>query len=248
MLADVHAHLDREPEASLARARAAGVGIVLAAATDVASSRMNAGLAGKYPQVKACAGIHPWRADLFTPAVEKELTELVQGGPITAISETGIDRVRRMGDDFRTELPPLPLELQMAVFRAQVGLAVTNGLFLVLHDRASTADIVAVLDAFKDSGPRGIVHGFCGSLDEALQYRDRGFLISVNRRNLPAINPVLEALALDGVVLETDSGEPAQVNEAAQALASLKKVSLNAVAQITTANLERLLLGTTRPR
>ena len=245
MLVDVHAHLDRAPAASLARARNAGVGIVLAAATDVFSSRMNASLAENYGQVKACAGIHPWRADLFTPEAQKELTELIQRGVVRGISETGIDQTRRMADDFRTELPPLPLELQMEAFHAQVDLAVNNDLFLVLHDRASTRDILAVLDAFKDPKPRGIVHGFCGTVDEARQYRDRGFFISVNKRNLPSINPVLDSLTLDEIVLETDSNEPAQVKEVGQAVALLKKVSINAIAAATTANVEKLLVRAT---
>ena len=241
MLADVHAHLDQDPAASLSRAQSAGVDIILAAATDVLSSRMNVDLAKKYSQVIACIGIHPWRADLFGPETEKALTELVQKGGIEAISETGIDQVRRMGDDFRTELQPLSLDLQVEVFRAQVRLAVNNGLFLVLHDRGSTKEILGALDEFKASIPRGIVHGFSGTVEEARQYRDRGFLISINRRNLPAINPVLATLGLDDMVLETDSNEPAQIVETCEAVAQLKKVTGHEVAGITTLNVRKLL-------
>ncbi|MBE3573809.1 MAG: TatD family hydrolase [Moorella humiferrea] len=241
MLADVHVHLNQDPAASLTRAQSAGVGIVLAAATDVNTSRINVFLAEKYIQVKACIGIHPWRANLFTPEAEKALTELIQKGKVTAISETGIDLVRRLADDFRTELQPLPLEVQVEAFRAQVRLAVNNGLFLVLHDRGSTKEILKVLDDFKDRTPRGIVHGFSGTIDEARQYRQRGFLISINKRNLPAINPVLKTLTLDEIVLETDSSEPAQVIEVCEAVALLKKVTRDEVAEATTANIKKLL-------
>ena len=241
MLVDVHAHLPQDPSASLTRARSAGVDIVLAAATDVASSRINACMAEKYGQVKACIGIHPWRANLFTPKTEKALTELLRKGGITAISETGIDRIRRMDDDLCTELQPLPLEVQIEAFYAQLRLAVNYGLFLVLHDRGSTEEILRVLDDFKDRAPRGVVHGFSGTVDDARRYRDKGFLISINKRNLPGINPALETLALDEIVLETDSNEPAQVVQACEAVALLKKVTCDEVAEKTTANIKKLL-------
>ncbi len=160
---------------------------------------------------------------------------------MTGISETGIDLVRRMSDDFHSELQPFPLELQVKVFHAQVDLAVTNGLLLVLHDRGSTGEILKVLDDFKDQTPRGIAHGFSGTIDEARQYRQRGFLISINKRNLPAINSVVEALTLDDVVLETDSNEPAQLIEVCKAVALLKKVSKGEVAEATTKNVRKLL-------
>lgn len=241
MLTDVHTHLERDPASSLARAQNAGVGIVLAAATDVATAERNVFLAEKYSRVKACIGIHPWRADLYTPETEKALGALIQKGGVTAISETGIDLIRRLAEDFHTELQPLPLDVQIKAFRAQVRLCVDNGLFLVLHDRGATQEIIRVLDEFKDPAPRGIVHGFSGTVDEAREYLQKGFLISINKRNLPAINPVLAALTLDQMVLETDSSEPAQVVEVCAAVARFKNKTGEEVAQATTANLKRLL-------
>lgn len=241
MLVDVHVHLDQDPAPSLESAQSADVGIVLAAAIDVTTSRINVFLAEKYSQVKACIGIHPWRANLFTPETEKAMAELIQKGKVTAISETGIDLVRRMANDFRTELQPFPLEVQVKAFRAQVRLAVNNNLFLVFHDRGSTREILEVFDEFEDRTLRGIVHGFSGTVDEAREYRQKGFLISINKRNLPTINPVLETLNLNEIVLETDSKEPAQVVDVCEAVALLKKVTKSEVAEVTTANVKKLL-------
>jgi TatD DNase family protein len=241
MLVDTHTHLGQDPTASLSRAQSAGVGLVFAAATDVASSRRNVYLAEKFSQVKACVGIHPWHADLFTPEAENALGNLIGGGNVAAISETGIDMVHRRSDDLRSELPPLPLEVQAKAFQSQVKLAVANNLLLILHDRNSTGEILRALDTFQDQMPKGIAHGFNGTIDEARQYRQRGFLISINKRNLPAINPVVEALTLDDIVLETDSHEPAQVIEVCQAVALLKKVSVGEIEAATTENVMKLL-------
>lgn len=241
MLVDVHMHLAQDPASSLERAQSAGVGIALAAATDVTTSRMNVFIAVKFSQVKACVGIHPWWANLYTPEAEKALAELIEGGKVTAISETGIDTVRRMSDDFRTELAPLPLEVQIKAFRAQVRLAVNNNLFLVLHDREATREILNVFDDFTEPPPKGIMHGFTGTVDEARLYRQRGFLISINKRNLPAINPVVESLSLNEIVLETDSNEPAKVVEVCEVVALLKKITMREVEDATTANLKKLL-------
>ncbi|EGW39464.1 tatD related DNase family protein [Desulfosporosinus sp. OT] len=234
-------HLDKYPAPSLLRAQSANVSIVLAAATDITSSRINVLLAEKYSQVKACIGMHPWRVNLFSPKTEKDMADLIQKGKVTAISETGIDLVRRMADDFRTELQPLPLEVQIKAFRAQVRLAVNSNIFLVLHDRGSTREILEVFDNYKDRTLRGIVHGFSGTVDEAREYRQKGFLISINKRNFPAINPVLETLTLNEIVLETDSNEPAQVVDVCEAVALLKKVTKSEVAEVTTANVNKLL-------
>ncbi|KLU63323.1 Tat-linked quality control protein TatD [Peptococcaceae bacterium CEB3] len=241
MLADVHSHLDQDPAAALARAGNNDVGIVLAAAMDLTTSRMNVSLAERYGQVKACIGVHPWRADLFTPETESAMAELIKKGKVTAISETGVDVMRRRSDDFRTELEPLPLEVQLEAFRAQVGLAVNRNLFLVVHDRGASKEILKVFDDFRDHSPRGIIHGFLGSVDEARQYRQRGFLISINKRNIPAINPVLETLALNEIVLETDSNEPARVGDVCETVASLKRVTKAEVVEATTENLKKLL-------
>ncbi|KLU61756.1 Tat-linked quality control protein TatD [Peptococcaceae bacterium CEB3] len=241
MLADVHSHLDQDPAAALGRAQSNDVGIILAAAIDLTTSRMNVSLAEKYSQVKACIGVHPWRADLFTPETESAMAELIKKGKVTAISETGIDVMRRRSDDFRTELAPLPLEVQLEAFRAQVGLAVNRNLFLIVHDRGASKEILKVFDQFMDHPPRGIIHGFLGSVDEARQYRQRGFLISINKRNLPAVNPVLETLTLNEIVLETDSNEPAHVADTCDMVASLKGVTKAEVAEATTENLKKLL-------
>ena len=54
-------HLGQDPASSLDRAHSANVGIVLAAAIDVTTSRINIFQAEQYNQVKVCIGIHPWR-------------------------------------------------------------------------------------------------------------------------------------------------------------------------------------------
>ncbi|KLU63486.1 putative deoxyribonuclease YcfH [Peptococcaceae bacterium CEB3] len=178
---------------------------------------------------------------MFTPETENDLAELAQTSKVTVMSETGIDVMRRRSDDFRTELEPLPLEVQLKAFRAQVRVAVKNNLFLVLHDRGASKEIMKVFEEFKEYPLRGIIHGFLGSVAEARQYRDKGFLISVNKRNLPAINPVLETLTLNEIVLETDSSEPAQVADTCDMVASLKRVTKAKVAEATTENLKKLL-------
>ncbi|MDF9408730.1 TatD family hydrolase [Pelotomaculum isophthalicicum JI] len=241
MLADVHMHLAQDPALSLERAKNAGVDIVLAAAMDVTTSRINVILAEKFSQVKACVGIHPWRSNLYNPEAEKTIAELIKGGKVTAISETGIDTVRCMSDDFRTELAPLPLEVQIKAFRAQVRLAINNDLFLVLHDRGATSEILNVFDDFAERPPRGIVHGFSGTIDEALMYRQRGFLIAINKRDLPAINSIVETLTLNEIALETDSNEPGNVVDVCEAVALLKKVTRGEVEEATTANLKNLI-------
>jgi TatD DNase family protein len=102
----------------------------------------------------------------------------------------------------------------------------------------------------------GVLHYFSGNEDDARLYVELGFLVSIHTSvthpRADALREVAAALPLEALVIETDApygapqshrgrrNEPAYVLDAAQRVADLRGISLEAVAAATTANARRL--------
>ena len=133
---DSHCHLAGEEfQADLAevvsRARAAGVraALVILAADDSREIARAADVVAAWPEVRFAVGVHPHKAGLFVDDPEGSaglLAERLDGlAEARAVGEIGLD----YHYDFA------PRDVQQAVFRAQVRLARTRDLPIVIHTR-----------------------------------------------------------------------------------------------------------------
>ncbi len=255
MFADSHIHLDRytDEEASslLARARQVGVTRFLTVGVDLASSERAILLAQQHPGVSVAIGLHPAYLQAGFPVeivnYKERLQSLAQhSSQVVAIGEAGIDLM-----DAQT-----PLETQRQTFRLQLHLAYDLKLPLVLHNQG--ADIPCqqeMLQAARQK--RGglvdvIVHYFVGDQASARRWLIFGCHLSVGRPVMRPENTALrEAVAsipLERLLLETDTyplpgrdTEPAHIVQIAQAVAQIKQLPVQKIAEQTTANFCRLL-------
>src|SRR2546421_12137780 len=112
MWVDAHLHLDApgfdaDREAVIARAVAAGVGLMVSAGTSLEASRRAVALAEQYPNVRAAVGIHPSAAEDATPGGLDVLAALARHPRVLAVGELGLDyyregvQRRRQNDAFR---------------------------------------------------------------------------------------------------------------------------------------------------
>jgi len=254
LLVDTHAHLDDgrlrgDLEGVLARARAAGVGQVVAIGTTAEDSRDVADLAEGHPGVFAAVGVHPNEAADADPRSDwGRVSFLAMSCPrVVAIGETGLDR--------HWDRTPFPV--QQHWFGLHLDLARDFDLPVVIHCREAEDDILAQLAALKRP-IRGVLHSFTGDGDRARAFLDLGLHLSfagmltfANR----ALDPLREAAArapLDRVLVETDSpyltphpfrgkvNEPARVALTAARLAELRGLTPQELARATTANARRL--------
>ena len=246
-LADSHVHLDRyspdEVNAMLQRARQAGVAYFLTVGVDLASSEQAVTLAQQHAALYAAVGWHPtYLGSDFSLADQERLRVLArQSSRVVAIGETGVDLLEAQA----------PLELQQEAFRSQVQLARQMGLPLILHQQKAESYCQDILSA-AGAGKEVIVHYFVGDLASACRWLELGCTISVGRpvtrlENI-ALRKAVEAIPLERLLLETDTyplpgrtTKPANVLQIAEAVAALKHVSLETVAEQTTANFCRLL-------
>ena len=163
---DTHCHLADDAfrddlDAVCARARAAGItqAVCILLADEPRELVRAADVRLAWPDVVFAAGIHPHRSGAHGDRVD--LVPEVVGA---AIDRTGAVAVGEIGLDYHYD--PAPREVQQAVFRAQVGLALARDLPVVIHTREAMPDTLEVL---REAGAtlRFVLHCFTGTIAEA---------------------------------------------------------------------------------
>jgi TatD DNase family protein len=247
---DSHCHLDvaefdADRGAVLQRAREGGVhGIVVPGVTAAGWDGLWELCAGE-PDLYPALGLHPVYLDTHTAAdLERLQVWLADHRPV-AIGEIGLDYY----------LGELDRERQQTLFEAQLELARTAGLPVILHVRKSHDQVLATLKRIRVPG--GIAHAFNGSLQQAQQYMDLGFrlgfggMLTYERssklhalaRQLPAKAIVLETDAPD-MVVSAHRGErnsPEYLPQVLSTLAGLRDEAEAGLATQTTANVRDVL-------
>ena len=251
ILMDSHTHLDQyaplEIPEILERACNAQVNLIVCAGTTVESSRACIELSTEHPVLYAGVGIHPM--EVTTPFEEETYDTL----HALALSSPKVICVSEIGLDFLPQSPDRQFQYQ--AFREQIRLARELGVPIIFHSRESHAEVFQVLREERASEVGGVMHYFQGDEFAAWQAIDLGFHISLARPllRLPELQEVARRLPLEHMVLETDAApqpfkkyrhnwtEPHHVRSVAEKLAELKGKSLEEVAEVTTANLTKLL-------
>ena len=213
-------------------------------------------LATQYDNFWATVGVHPDNEGVQEPTLDDLLTR-AQLPKVVGIGETGLDYYRLNG---RTVAD---MAWQRERFRVHIRAAQQTRLPLVIHTRSSSADTVAILKEEGEDGSAGsaggVFHCFTETADVARAGLDLGLYISFSGiltfKNAQDLRDVAAFIPLDRILIETDSpylapvphrgktNNPSYVPFVAQQIAEVKGLSVEAVAQATTANFERLFRG-----
>jgi len=203
MYIDAHAHLDDEAlcereSAVVAAARAAGVGVIINASSDLPSSERSVALAEKYEDVYAVIGVHPHEAKTYTDEVEARLIELSKHPKVVAFGEIGLD--------YHYDLSPR--DVQQEILEREIRLAARLGLPVVFHVREAYEDFNRIIERNKEYLGNGVLlHCYSGSAELAEYYRKNfgakfsfgGVLTFAKHKDV-----VLRAAGIENVMLETD--------------------------------------------
>ena len=169
-------------------------------------------LAHRYPWVYAAIGIHPesllaaedcgeegpaptisvyggdWAAEM------KALEPYYDDPKVVAVGECGLDYHW-----------PVPKDAQLALFEAELRLSLELGKPIIVHDRSAHADVYALLKKYQ---PRGIVHCYSGSADDAEWLAEQGLYFGFGGactfKGAKRAAKAIAALPLERIVLETD--------------------------------------------
>jgi len=247
VLVDAHCHLgdaafDRDRDAVLARARAAGVGHVVVIGGTVEESERAAGLAGGGPGLSATAGVHPHEARSWSPEAAARLKALLALPEVVAVGETGLDY----------HYDHSPRHVQRRAFEAQLALGAELGKPVVVHAREADDDVAAMLAAARvavvlhsfSSGPQV----FAAGMSIGAYFSFSGMITFKNW----TLSDRVTACPPDRLLVETDApyltpaphrgtrNEPAFVRDVAAALARIRGEPLDVLGQRTTENAHRL--------
>ena len=251
-LVDSHCHLDFPDFAGKIdevreEMRANGVTHALCISVDLGGFPKVLGLAEAHDNFFASVGVHPDHEG--APLDPGQLVELARHPRVVAIGETGLDYHRVSGD----------LEWQRERFRAHIRAARLCRKPLVIHTREAAEDTIRIMREEGAGEVGGVMHCFTETEDVAAAALALGFHISfsgiVTFKNAGKLKDVARAVPLDRLLVETDSpylapvphrgktNRPGLVRHVAEEVSRLRGISLESLAQATSANFFRLFRG-----
>jgi len=249
-LFDTHAHLDfsrfdRDRDKVLKRAREAGVVNILTVGADLNSSYRAVELAESIPGLAAAVGLHPHDARDFTPETARKLQKLVEKEAVKALGETGLDFYYDNS----------PRDQQRQAFRSQLRLAAGLDMPVIVHSREAEQDTLKILEE-EGSGLAGVVHCYSSSAEMAERLVELGFHLGftglITFRKLGWLREIVGQTPPERILLETDCpymapepkrgqrNEPSYLKYIAEVAADCLNLSVEEIAEITTANGQRL--------
>jgi TatD DNase family protein len=254
---DSHCHLADEAFAAdleevIRRGRDAGlerVMVILEAGNEQEAAQA-ARVEGLWPEARLSIGVHPHQAQQFAADPQRAGTmvreQFVAMPSARAVGEIGLD----YHYDYS------PREVQQAVFRAQIRVALELDRPVVIHTREADDDTVAILREEGEGRLRGVLHCFTGTpalRDAGLAL---GFYISVagilTFPKAAELRETVRTVPRDRLLTETDSpflapvpyrgkrNEPAYVSRVVDTLAEMHQAPAGDLARQTAANFHTL--------
>ncbi|MEA3046259.1 MAG: TatD DNase family protein [Sphingomonadales bacterium] len=252
MFIDSHCHLNYEglvddQQGVLARARAAGVSLMLNISTRASEWDAVIATAEREPDVMASVGIHPHEADIHPDVETETLVAKAKHPKVVGIGESGLDYYYDRSDRAK----------QRQSFRSHIAAARESGLPLIVHTRDAEADTYSILAEEMGKGRYpALIHCFTAGQDFADKVLALGLSISISGivtfKNARELQAVAKTIPLDRLLIETDSPflapvphrgrpcEPAYVADTARYLAALRGEPLEQLAAATSANFRAL--------
>lgn len=252
-IVDSHCHLDsldyenlhRDMDEVVEKAKQREVQHLLSISTTLSGfEQLQTALAHRSDVSLSC-GMHPLNVE-DEPFDPQRMLQLAQAPQVIAIGECGLDYYYSAENKAK----------QQRIFSQQIEIANQLGKPLIVHTRSAREDTIDLLQQGNAQQCGGVLHCFTENQWMADQALELGFYISVSGiitfRNAEELREVIKTVPLERLLIETDSpylapvpyrgkqNQPAYVREVCEYLAVLKGVSAEQLAQITTANFERL--------
>lgn len=217
-----------------------------------------------FPQIYATAGIHPEQAHNATQEALAELTRLASHPRCVAVGEIGLDYYHLTNPDIPTQQQAFIAQMEIAArLRMPIIIHCRTSELATPQAKAKygTADawadtLTLINQHWRPNNLGGIMHCFSGNIEDARRSLDAGFYLSfAGNLTYPKAVSIREAAAFapaDRLLIETDApflapiphrgqrNEPALVAHTAAALAELRGISLEELADTTTENFHRL--------
>ena len=169
---NLHAHqFDEDRAEVIARARTAGVRLMIEISDKVSSFDTTYAVAQGDADIYATVGTHPHEAKENPSLTADQLILLAARDKVVGIGETGLDYFYDLS----------PRDIQRQVFQAHIDAARATGLPLVVHTRDADDDMIAMLESGYESGPfKILLHCYTSGADLARRAAAIGAWFSVS--------------------------------------------------------------------
>ena len=249
---DSHCHLDHEPlfenlNNIIERSKNIGLEKLLTISTTLASFDRIKVLVDKDPMIFGTFGIHPHETEL--DCVNKETimkTIRTASKKIIGIGETGLDFFYNHSNK----------ERQISSFEAHIEASIELSRPLIIHSRNAEKETFDILNSYKNSNLKILMHCFTGSLEfsKKLLLLNAFFSASgiITFKNSIDLQNTFRTIPLKKLLIETDSpflapipmrgkkNEPSFIKFTLDKLSTLKEISVEQMSNITTDNFNKL--------
>lgn len=252
-IVDSHCHLDaldyeklhKNVDDVLTKAQQRDVKHCLAIGVGIARFQQLHQMLAHRRDISFSCGLHP--LDIGDEVFDAEkLKQIIALPEVVAVGEIGLDYYYSAENK----------QEQQECFAQQIDIANQFNKPVIIHTRSAGEDTIRILKEQQEDRCGGVIHCFTENQWFADQALDLGFYISVSGiitfKNAEDIRAVIRNVPLDRLLIETDSpylapvpyrgkqNQPAYVREVCDYVATLKGVSAETLAEITTANFSQL--------
>ena len=224
---------------------------ILNVGTSLKSSLAAVQTAENFSILYAAVGIHPNNVGSALKNDWINISQLSENKNVVAIGETGLDKY----------WDTVPFESQLDAFEWHLHLAEERHLPVIIHSRECDEEMLAVLKNFsKTSQISGVIHSFSSTPTVAEKYLKLGLFVSFSgsitytNKKFSSLRESAQMIPDDRLLIETDApfltphpyrgkiskNVPLMVVYTAQALADLRKTSLEEIGATTAKNADKL--------
>ena len=248
---DSHCHLDHEPLLSdlsnvIQRSKDVGIEKLLTISTSFESFSRIKELINRDAMIYGPIGIHPHESSTNIITSKQIIDNLNEYSKIIGIGETGLDFFYNHSNKIR----------QIESFKEHIEASIELNIPVIIHSRNAETETFEILNDYKDSKLKILMHCFTGSLkfSKQLLSLDSFFSASgiITFKNSIDLQKTFKSLPLEKLLIETDSpflapvpnrgkkNEPSFVKYTAEKLADIKQIPFNDLIKNTTSNFNRL--------
>ena len=248
---DSHCHLDREPLLSdlsniIKRSKNVGIKKILTISTSLESFERIKNIINTYEIIYGTIGIHPHETNENTVNSDLIIKNFNENSKVIGIGETGLDFYYNNSDK----------DKQIKSFIEHIEASIKTNAPLIIHSRNAEEDTYKILNNYKKSNLKILMHCFTGSKKFAEKLLDLNAYFSasgiITFKNSTELQETFKNLPLDKILIETDSpflapvpnrgkkNEPSFIDFTAQKLADLKNISKSQLIKITCNNFNEL--------
>ena len=248
---DSHCHLDHEPMFSdlknvINRSKENGLEKILSICTTNDSFKKILEIIKFDPIIYGTFGIHPHETDKNKTTKNEIIKNVNSNKKIIAIGESGLDFYYNHSSK----------DQQISSFKSHIEASIELNVPIIVHSRNAEKETFDVLNSYKNSKPKILMHCFTGSSEFAYQLLTLSSYFSasgiITFKNSTDLQETFKLIPNDKLLIETDSpylapvplrgkkNEPSYIKHTLEKLANLKNTEVNKMKKITSYNFNLL--------